>query len=120
MARSFCESSKMRLTESNQALSAALNQLLEGEKLARIELAKRMGVADGTLGRIKYGKGNPTLEVVDQIARYYRVPAWRLIQPVAVREDGGSYISPSLGKLIDLVSKLPQEKQDALVELLTK
>lgn len=108
----------MRLSDSNQALSEALGELLAGEKLARIELAKRMGVADGTLGRIKYGKGNPTLEVVDQIAHYYRLPAWQLIQPKRVREPSTDYISPVLGKLIDAVRDLPPESQEALLRIL--
>lgn len=110
----------MRLSESNQALSDSLSELLDSERLARLELAKRMGVADGTLGRIKYGKGNPTLEVVDQIARYYRVPAWRLIQPKGVRETQGTYISPVLSRLIDAVTVLPADKQEALLTVLAK
>lgn len=110
----------MRLPSSNQALSESLNRLLDGEGLARIELAKRMGVADGTLGRIKYGKGNPTLEVVDQIARYYRVPAWRLIQPVKTGEESGEYLSPITGKLIDAIKEMPQSKQEALLALLSE
>lgn len=110
----------MRLSESNQALSDSLSELLDSERLARLELAKRMGVADGTLGRIKYGKGNPTLEVVDQIARYYRVPAWRLIQPKGVRESQGAYMSPALSRLIAAVTDMSAEQQEALLIVLGK
>lgn len=84
--------------------------------MARLELAKRMGVADGTLGRIKYGKANPTLDVVDQIASYYRIPAWRLIQPARdrVKEDPACY-SEVVREIIELVSAMPAEKQHALL-----
>lgn len=49
--------------------------------MSRLDLAKIMGVADGTLGRIKYGTGNPTVEVLDQIASFFRIPTWKLLQP---------------------------------------
>lgn len=79
-----------------------------------------MGVADGTLGRIKYGKANPTLEVVDQIARYYKLPAWRLLQPRGVAEpEADAYISPTLEALIDVVKEMPGDRQEALLKVLT-
>lgn len=49
-------------------------------------LSKQMGVADGTLGRIKYGTGNPTVEVLDQIGAFFKIPAWRLIQPAGTED----------------------------------
>lgn len=78
-----------------------------------------MGVADGTLGRIKYGKANPTLDVVDQIAHYYRIPAWRLIQPDSDRvgETQGEY-SHIVRSIIELVIEMSVEKQRALLCLL--
>jgi len=72
----------MRLESSNSVLSRKLATLLEQRsELSRLDHSKVMGVSDGTLGRIKYGTGNPTLDVVDAIARYFRVPTWRLLQP---------------------------------------
>lgn len=72
----------MRLARSNSILSERLSELLEARSdLSRMDHAELMGVSDGTLGRIKYGIGNPTLDVVDAIARYFRVPTWRLLQP---------------------------------------
>ncbi|HET6807213.1 MAG TPA: helix-turn-helix transcriptional regulator [Frateuria sp.] len=58
--------------------------------MARLDLSRRMGVADGTLGRIKYGRGNPTLDVVDRIANYFRIAPWKLIQPE--NEDANALI----------------------------
>jgi transcriptional regulator with XRE-family HTH domain len=74
----------MRLDDSNAVLSEHLNRLLATTDGARLEISRRMGVADGTLGRIKYGRGNPTLDVVDRIAKYFRVEPWTLIQPTGL------------------------------------
>lgn len=78
-----------------------------------------MGVADGTLGRIKYGKANPTLDVVDQIANYYRIPAWRLIQPESERvgETPAEY-SQVVRSIIERVTEMTVDKQRALLCLL--
>lgn len=40
-----------------------------------------MGVADGSLGRIKYGTGNPTLDALEGIARFFRLEVWHLFVP---------------------------------------
>lgn len=53
-----------------------------------MDLARRMGVSDGTLGRIKYGTGNPTVDVVERIARYFRMEPWELLCP-----PGGSAVA---------------------------
>lgn len=75
-----------------------------------------MGVADGTLGRIKYGKANPTLDVVDQIANYYRIPAWRLIQPESDRVgEAPAEYSQVMKSIIDRISQMSCEKQRALL-----
>jgi len=85
---------------SKDALSANLTALLDTRSdVSRLNLSKMMGVADGTLGRIKYGTGNPTIEVLDQIASFFRVPSWTLLRPT---EDPAEE-SPSLS--FDLLSK---------------
>lgn len=122
VARFFCQSSQMRLSDSNQALSAHLNRLLAGQDIARLELAKRMGVADGTLGRIKYGKGNPTIDVVDKIARYFRVHPWELLQPVAdvadrVCEPEAEYMTAIPG-LQEEIKQLSRGQQQALLSMI--
>ncbi|HEY0201128.1 MAG TPA: helix-turn-helix transcriptional regulator [Burkholderiaceae bacterium] len=111
----------MRLGDSNQVLSDHLNRLLSGSEVARIELAKRMGVADGTLGRIKYGKGNPTIDVVDKIARFYRVQPWELLRPVqeGVAEDSADYvIDPVASRLHEWIDKLDTQQRLGLLQLL--
>lgn len=49
--------------------------------ISRLDLSRQMKVADGTLGRIKYGTGNPTVEVLEQIARFFKIEAWQLLMP---------------------------------------
>jgi transcriptional regulator with XRE-family HTH domain len=49
--------------------------------ISRLELSRQMKVGDGTLGSIKYGKGNPTVEVLDQIASFFKLEAWQLLAP---------------------------------------
>lgn len=49
--------------------------------LPRMEIARQMKVGDGTLGNIKYGKGNPTIEVLEQIAKFFNLEAWQLLVP---------------------------------------
>ncbi|MFY1963384.1 hypothetical protein [Achromobacter xylosoxidans] len=76
-----------------------MSQLLETRRdVSRLNLSKQMDVADGTLGRIKYGSGNPNVETLAQIARFFKFEPWQLLvpgftvnDPPALRaEDGGN------------------------------
>lgn len=128
MARFFCQPSKMRLANSNQALTQHLNRLLAGTGVARMELAKRMDVADGTLGRIKYGKGNPTIDVLDKIARYFRMQPWELLIPPEELEQSGRQLRetaaryaeapPTAAKLHRWIDELDDEKRRGLIQFL--
>ncbi|MBI0327676.1 helix-turn-helix transcriptional regulator [Burkholderia plantarii] len=70
------------MLDTKKILSDNLTLLLARRPgISRLELSRQMQVADGTLGRIKYGTGNPTIEVVDQIARFFKVEPWRLLTP---------------------------------------
>lgn len=63
-----------------EILAQSVARLLETRPdISRLNLSKLMGVADGTLGRIKYGTGNPNVETVEQIARYFKFEAWQLL-----------------------------------------
>lgn len=108
----------MRSVDSNQALSQHLNRLLAGTDVARLELARRMGVADGTLGRIKYGRANPTIDVVDRIARYFRVEPWELLKPIGrdVGDEAGEYRVPP-PELLAAISTMTPGQVSALTAL---
>lgn len=86
-----------------------------------MDVARRMGVADGTLGRIKYGTANPTVDVVDRIARYFRVEPWELLRPVdyrAVTDEGGKYATrvPGLAQAVDALSTSQQAALLRMIE----
>lgn len=70
------------LEKTKQALSDNLTALLKKHShMSRLDLSKRMQVADGTLGRIKYGTGNPQLENLIQIANFFKLQPWQLLIP---------------------------------------
>jgi len=48
---------------------------------SRLNLSREMKVGDGTLGSIQYGTGNPTLEILETIARFFELETWRLLSP---------------------------------------
>lgn len=120
MARFFRDTSRMRLNDSNQALTQHLQRLLEGQELSRLELAQRMGVSDGTLGRIKYGTANPTVDVVDRIARYFRVEPWELLKPPAAAgvQDQRIEYGPVVVELREAIETLGKDQQKALANLI--
>jgi len=65
-----------------QILAESVTKLLDTRQdISRLNLSRLMGVADGTLGRIKYGSGNPNVETVEQIARFFKYDAWQLLVP---------------------------------------
>lgn len=53
----------------------------------RPELASRMGIGDKTLGFLKAGTGNPTLENIVKVARFFRKEPWQLLKPKDQRSD---------------------------------
>lgn len=54
------------------------------DRQPRPQLAARMGIGDKTLGFIRAGTGNPTLENIAKVAHFLRVKPWELLHP-----DGG-------------------------------
>lgn len=111
----------MRLTHSNQALAQHLTRLLDGADGSRMDIAKRMGVADGTLGRIKYGTGNPTIEVLDRIAHYFRVEPWELLRPTDaknLREQQGDYLGAEHRRLHDWIDGLSDDQRRGLLQFI--
>lgn len=74
----------MRLADSNKVVQQKVAALLTTaipRVGSRMALAEKIGVGDGTLGRIVYGTGNPSVSTLDQIAHYFRVSTWQLLKP---------------------------------------
>lgn len=70
------------MLDTKKILADNLTALLERRPdVSRLNLSKQIHVADGTLGRIKYGNGNPTVDVLERIAHFFRVEPWRLLAP---------------------------------------
>jgi transcriptional regulator with XRE-family HTH domain len=70
------------MLDTKKILAENLSALLETRPdISRLNLSKQIQVADGTLGRIKYGTGNPTVEVIEQIARFFKIEPWQLLVP---------------------------------------
>jgi hypothetical protein len=69
----------------NRILADNVNELLarQPRKLSRPETAALMQIGDKTLGFIKAGTGNPTLESISLVARYLRRQPWELLKPAA-------------------------------------
>lgn len=110
------------MLDTKKILSENMKRLLERRAdVSRLDLSRQMKVADGTLGRIKYGTGNPTIEVLDQIAQFFKVDAYNLLMPnlgadlisINVTEDSGSKaISDLIGE--SLKSLPPSDRQEVV------
>lgn len=103
----------MGLNNSKPILAAHLSTLLASRpEKSRLDHSKVMGVADGTLGRIKYGTGNPTLESLDQIANYFRVRTWELLTPPEQAKIAPS--QPVSGEALMIAADLADEALQGL------
>lgn len=70
------------MLDTRQILLENLKALLATRpEISRLDLSREMKVGDGTLGSIQYGKGNPTLEILETIARFFELETWQLLCP---------------------------------------
>lgn len=101
-----------------QTLADNLKRLLATRPgLPRLALAQQMGVADGTLGRIKYGNGNPNIETLVSIARYFRVEPWQLLTENLDPSAPPHLSSSSLNKHTNANKNAGDMKLQELIEL---
>lgn len=76
----------MLLDDTKKALADNLTDLLHKyPAVSRLDLSRKMKVADGTLGRIKYGTGNPQLENLCHIAEFFKIKPWQLLVPLGYK-----------------------------------
>lgn len=78
-----CQAGSMLPDPANKALADNLDDLISAmpRKVPRPELASRIGIGDKTLGFLKAGNGNPTLENISKVARYFKIEPWQLLKP---------------------------------------
>ncbi|SDE08650.1 hypothetical protein [Paraburkholderia lycopersici] len=70
------------MLDTRKILQENLKALLDTRpETSRLNLSREMKVGDGTLGSIQYGKGNPTLQVLEAIARFFNLETWQLLSP---------------------------------------
>lgn len=92
----FRQSGNMLPVEAaNKTLAANLKDLLEAcpTKLPRPEMAARMKIGDKTLGFLKAGTGNPTLESISLVAKFFHRQPWELLKP---KGAGSSAEAPAI------------------------
>jgi transcriptional regulator with XRE-family HTH domain len=63
----------------NDILEQNLKKLRKEKKYTQEALAGEAGVALSNYREMEHGKGNPTLETLDKVARFYGIDTSRLI-----------------------------------------
>lgn len=113
------------MLDTKKTLAENLKHLLDRRPdVSRLDLSRQMKVADGTLGRIKYGNGNPTVQVLDQIAHFFKVETWRLLVPSLGRElqsfdVGGENGAAALSGLIaESLQSLPESDRQEIAQFI--
>jgi transcriptional regulator with XRE-family HTH domain len=103
----------MRLDDIKRNLAENVSRLLKksGAGEARLAISKRIGVGDGTLGRIAYGTGNPSLETLVQLATFFRVKPWELLMPPDGLRSASTPASPVQTELLAESLRLLAEAQ---------
>lgn len=112
--------SNMLRSKEKASLAKAVTRLVKSHPLPRKEIALLCKVADGSIGQMMYGKGNPTLDSIIKVAAFFKVPAIRLLQddqeashPASVQEPLALYHSdPRLNELIASFSQLTTADQE--------
>lgn len=75
------------MSEVKTNLAANLTALLQLRGgISRLDLSREIGIADGTLGRIKYGTGNPTVDVLERLAAAFGIEPWILLADPSILE----------------------------------
>lgn len=103
-------------TSIKAVLAQNLNSLMKQHPLLkdRFSLEKRSGVSARTIGSMKSGKGNPTLENIDAVARAYKLTPAEILSP-SLKEQLAVPVK-ILAVAREIVS-LPEEKQDLLLRI---
>lgn len=103
-----------------QVLAANLRALREQQALSLSEVARRSGIAKGTLSQLESGAGNPTIETVFSLSNALQVPVSTLLNEpadasaVLVRAADREVLS---GAAVDLRMLRRLDLSSALVEV---
>ncbi|MBU9205444.1 hypothetical protein KTD31_29215 [Burkholderia multivorans] len=111
------------MLDTKQVLQRNLKALLATRpETSRLNLSREMSVADGTLGSIQYGKGNPTLQVLETIAQFFELETWQLLSPDLGQSSVNAQAKVSNGSLgrwpfagikpIDINALPPEDREE--------
>ncbi|TCO62622.1 helix-turn-helix domain-containing protein [Actinocrispum wychmicini] len=106
--------------QAGQVLAANLRALRAQAGLSMSELARRSGIAKGTLSQLESGTGNPTIETVFSLSNAFQVPVSTLLtertapEVVLVRGAGLDVLS---SVAVDLRMFRRLDLQDTVFEL---
>jgi len=78
-----------RISRSPQRLGRRVRALRKRRGLTQEGLAVRSGVSAKFLGEIERGIANPSLDVLDRLARALNLPTWELLRFEASGEERG-------------------------------
>lgn len=102
----------MQRSDAQTALAKNLTRLIADEGFPSMRaFAPRTGVTDRTLGNIINQTASPSLETVEKLAAYFRVPAFILLIPGITVED---IRSGRLARLVAEFAELPEPSRAAV------
>ena len=105
-----------------QVLADNINRLMGGnpDYDTTLKLAKRSGVGNGTVGRIRNAQVAATVDTIEAIAAVFRIKPHELLaepdQPEVALQ--AAMTAGKTGQLLDLWRQLPAELQDDALNLL--
>lgn len=114
----------MLRSKEKAALAANITRLVKASPLSRNAIAGLAKVADGAIGNMMYGKGNPTLDSIVKMAAYFHTTAAQLLTEPAVavhraQESLALYHSdPSLNQLLSAFQQLTTADQQEFLQLI--
>lgn len=99
-----------------RAIFDSWKQRTADQSKSRIAFANEIGLGDGTLGRIQYGAGNTTLEVLIKLGEYAKVEPWQLLAP-----EMGAHLAPRPTfddpEFAELAARATPRSRDALIRI---
>lgn len=90
------------MENSRKILAENVKRLKESRKVSEQNIADRGGPSQRTVNRAKNGE-NVTLENLDKIANYFRIPAWQLLVPGMDIGTGINSPPPGVDEKTDLL-----------------
>jgi len=76
----------MPLRASRQTFSVNIRRFRLARNLTQVQLAKALGVDQSRIAELERGKGNPTMDTLDQVADALEISPAALLVPVEFEE----------------------------------